>query len=267
MSEKATPSRRQFLKTTAAILAAPALLPVSAAEVSGQSQTAGAPAGNRSAARVLIATGQDYPGHLWRLTAPALAGELQKDARLQVRTIEDPLFLDSQALNDYDAMVLHFMNWEQPAPGAKARENLRQFVAGGKGLVLVHFACGAFQDWPEFSKLVGRVYDPKLRPHDPKGPFKVHIVDNQHPITRGLADFDTDDELYTCLTGDQPIQVLANARSKVDAKDYPMAFLVKYGHGRVFHSVLGHDVKALTFPGVAELFRRAVAWAGGLTPA
>ena len=219
----------------------------------------------KSQARVLLVTGVDYPGHLWRETAPVLARQLRQDPRLSVTVIEDPHFLDSAALRRYDAVVLHFMNWEVPAPGEAARENLRQFVAGGHGLVLVHFACGAWQDWPEFKNLAGRAWNPKLRPHDPRGPFTVHIADPTHPVTAGLKDFPTDDELYTCLDGESPIHVLATAKSKVDGKDYPMAFVLDYGQGRVFHSPLGHDVKALG-PEVGELFRRGTAWAAGLSP-
>jgi len=217
-------------------------------------------------ARILLVTGQDYPGHPWKLTAPALALELGRDPRLEVVTVEDPHFLDSAALARYDAVVLHFMNWEQPAPGEKARENLRRFVEGGKGLVLVHFACGAWQDWPGFADLAGRAWDPKMRPHDPRGVFRVKITDGEHPITRGMEAFDADDELYTCLAGSRPIHVLASARSSVDGVDYPMAFVLNHGKGRVFHSVLGHDLKAITVPGVATLYRRGTAWAAGLEP-
>jgi type 1 glutamine amidotransferase len=81
-----------------------------------------------------------------------------------------------------------------------------------------------------------------------------------------MADFDTQDELYSCLVGDHPIEVLAQAKSKVDAKYYPMAFASHYGKGRTFHCVLGHDAKALSFPGVQELYRRGCAWAAGLAP-
>jgi type 1 glutamine amidotransferase len=138
-------------------------------------------------------------------------------------------------------------------------------VAGGKGLVLVHFACGAFKDWPEFQKIAGRVYDPKLRAHDPYGKFTVDIVDPEHPITKGMKAFETVDELYTCLAeSDAKIKVVATARSKVDQKDYPMGFVLEYGKGRVFHSVLGHDVKAFGAEGVGELFRRACAWTAGI---
>ena len=88
-----------------------------------------------------------------------LAEALRKDPRLEVFTVEDPAFLDSPAINKYDVILLHFQNWQQPGPGERARENLRQFVEGGKGVVLVHFACGAwFGEWPEFAKLAGRTW-------------------------------------------------------------------------------------------------------------
>jgi type 1 glutamine amidotransferase len=223
-------------------------------------------AGKQQTANILLVTGIDHPAHNWRQTAPVLAEMLRRDKRMDVRIVEDPQFLDSSALERYDVIVLHFMDWQQPAPGSKARANLQKFVKGGKGLFVVHFACGAFQDWPEFRNLAGRVWDPKARAHDPHGAFLVNITDVSHPITKGLTSFEIEDELYTCLTGDRPVDMLATARSKVDNKIYPMAFAFSYGKGRVFHSALGHDVKAINNPGAAELFRRGCAWATGLPP-
>lgn len=216
--------------------------------------------------RVVIVTGQDYPGHKWRLTAPVLAEALGQDSRMHVSVVEEPKFLASPELSQYDVIVLHFMDWEQPDPGPVARANLKRFVEDGKGLFIVHFACGAFQEWPEFRTLAGRVWDPELRAHDPHGKFRVEITATEHPITRGLKPFDTVDELYTCLAGDRPVEILATARSKVDGKDYPMAMAFSYGKGRVFNSPLGHDVAAIKNPAVAELFRRGCAWAGRLPP-
>lgn len=217
--------------------------------------------------RVLIVTGIDYPGHKWPETAPVLAEGLGQDARLEVRVVEDPKFLASPELDTYDAVVLHFMDWEQPDPGAEARANLRAFVENGGGMTVVHFACGAFQEWPEFRDLAGRVWDPALRGHDPHGAFRVDIVKDDHPITKGMASFETTDELYTCLAGDRPVEMLATARSKVDGKDYPMAFVFPYGKGRVFHCPLGHDVEAFRNAAAMELFRRGCAWTAGLEPA
>lgn len=215
--------------------------------------------------KVVIVTGIDYPGHLWKETAPVLAEAIRKDPRLKVDVVESPAFLASEKLNEYAVVVLHFMNWETPDPGEQARQNLAKFVNNGGGLVLVHFACGALQGWPEFVKLAGRVYDSKLRPHDPYGPFQVVRTNVDHPITAGMQPFTTTDELYTCLApSDTPIEIIATAKSKVDGKDYPMGFVLNYGKGRVFHSVLGHDAQAIANPPVAELFRRASAWCANL---
>jgi len=229
---------------------------VGIASVEGKSQT--------PKKKVLIVTGIDYPGHKWKLTAPVLAKAIAADKRLSVTITEEPNDLASDKLGDYDVIVLHFMDWEVPDPGPKARANLKRVVQRGRGLVLVHFACGAFQEWPEFVKLAGRAWNPKLRGHDPHGKFTVKIKDERHPVMKGMKEFETVDELYTCLAGETPIKVLATARSKVDGKDYPMAFVLNYGKGRVFHSVLGHDVQAFESPYVGRLYRNACAWGAGL---
>jgi type 1 glutamine amidotransferase/HEAT repeat protein len=213
--------------------------------------------------KVLIVTGHDYPGHLWRETTPVLTAHLAQDPRLEISVTEDARFLGAPTLTNYACIVLHYMNWQDPGPGAAAQENLRRTLEAGTGLVLVHFACGAFQGWPEFVKMAGRVWDPKLRGHDPYGLFTVRIVDATHPVTKGLRDFTTTDELYTCLAGDTPVHLLCDAVSKVDQKPYPMAFVLEYGKGRVFLSTLGHDVKAFN-DAAGQLYRRATAWAAGV---
>jgi uncharacterized protein len=229
--------------------------------------TAGEP--NRKT-RVLLVTGMDYPGHKWQETSLVLAKALGRDPRLEVRVAEDPWFLDSAALDGYDVLVLHFQNWEQPGPGSGAKEKLKSFVAGGKGLVLVHFACGAWHgEWPEFQELAGRVWfgsnpGPGKRQHDPLGPFTVEICKPDHPITKGMKAFGTRDELYTCLTGEYPIEVVAQAKSKVDGVYYPIAFGSQFQKGRTFHCILGHDAAALSVAEVQELYARGCAWAAGL---
>ena len=94
----------------------------------------------------------------------------------------------------------------------------------------------------------------------------VRSTPSRPSITEGLDGFEISDELYTCLGGDRPIHVLATARSKVDGKDYPMALVREFGKGRVFHTVLGHDVRAVNAPGLAPLMQRACLWTAGQTP-
>ncbi|MGQ9576055.1 MAG: ThuA domain-containing protein [Thermoguttaceae bacterium] len=215
--------------------------------------------------RVLLVTGVDYAGHLWQQTTPALVELLKHDPRIQVTVTDKPGQLASEEIFAYDVLLLHFKNYDPLPQQEKAEANLVKYVQGGKGLALIHFACGAFEDWPEFADLAGRVWDRKTG-HDPRGPFVVKIAEPDHPVTQGLKDFQTDDELYTCLVGQRQIRILATARSKLTGKDHPMAFVFQYGKGRVFHTPLGHDVKAIKMPGFGELLRRGVAWAAGQPP-
>lgn len=217
--------------------------------------------------RVLVLTGDDYVGHPWRETAPAMAAVLREDLRLEVAISECPAMLGSPLLDYYDAVVIHFKDYAERLPlGEEAAAGLARYTAAGNGVVLSHFACGAFQERPDFVKVAGRVWNPALRGHDPHGVFRVRMQDTDHPVTAGMRDFEVLDELYTCLDGDTPIRVLADAVSVVDQKTYPMAFVVEGTGGRVFHCVLGHDTRAYAAQGVRDLYRRGTAWAAGLNP-
>jgi type 1 glutamine amidotransferase len=226
----------------------------------------------KGTARILIVTGEDYPGHKWKETCPVVKAELEKDPRLTVDVLADLKSLATVRLADYDAVVLHFKNYDPEVPGRKGFDNLARFVEEGGGLMILHFGCGAFQEFKDdFAKIAGRVWfgdktPPGRRNHDPHGEFTVNIATIDHPVTKGMKDFTTVDELYTCLEGDVPISTLATAVSKVDGVTYPMAFVFPCGKGRVFHSVLGHDTVAFAAQGPAELHRRGCAWVAGLEP-
>jgi type 1 glutamine amidotransferase len=176
-----------------------------------------------------------------------------------VETLSDIYRIDSVVLSRYDVVYLNFNNWGKPDPGKRSEESLERFVSKGGGLVIMHFASGSFENWPGYSKLAGKIWDRK-NTHDPRGSFRVELVDTLHPITLNLHSFETDDELYVCLTGDQPIHVLARARSSTTGNYYPMAFTLTYKKGRIFHTTLGHDARAIHIAGTAELIRRGVVW-------
>jgi len=214
--------------------------------------------------RVLIVTGEDA-WHDWKQTAAIVRTTLEQNPRIEARIVEDPEFLASPLLADYDVILLEFCNPNPLHHQAGAQKNLAQMVEQGKGLVVLHFSCGAFSTWPAYADLAGRIWDRKNY-HDPRGPFNVKIVDKQHPITVGMEDFQADDELYVCLAGEKKMDVLATARSKVTGQEYPMALTMSYGKGRVFNTPLGHDGKAVAMPGTAELLQRGVLWAAGRKP-
>jgi type 1 glutamine amidotransferase len=216
--------------------------------------------------RALILTGPQHPAHDWKATTAALQEVLGADPRAIVTVSENPEQLATADLSRYDLIVQNYNNWQAPTLGAAAREKLLQFVRGGKGLVVVHFANGAWLDWPDYRRLARRVWIEGTSGHDPYGAFQARIADRQHPVTRGLADWETTDELYFKQQGDQPVTPLITARSKVTGQDEPLAFVYDEGDGRVFQLLLGHDAPAIRNAGTAALLRRAAAWVARRDP-
>lgn len=222
--------------------------------------------------KAAIVTGHQYPGHHWRETSVALEDALRVDPRMEVTSIPDPEFLAKPELRDYDVILFNYCNWEQPQGiSADAQAGFVRYLREGGGLVLVHFSNGAFHfslpkagesDWPEYRNICRRVWNHQGKSgHDAYGRFTVNISDGDHPITRGMQPFETIDELYFRQEGDQPIHVIATARSQVTGQDEPMAFVYEYGQGRVLQTVLGHAAESLQTAGARELVRRGAVWA------
>jgi|GEM_PF-266963 type 1 glutamine amidotransferase/mono/diheme cytochrome c family protein len=224
--------------------------------------------------KALIVTGHQYPGHKWQLTTPVLREALMKDPRIEVSISENVEDLALAKVREFDLIVFNYCNWQKPGLSDDAKAGFTSYLAGGGGLILIHFANGAFHfslpeaaesDWPEFRKICRRVWDHTegKSGHDAYGSFKVQIQDPDHDITRGLQDFETIDELYFRQQGELPIHVLTSARSKVTGNDEPMAFVYEYGQGRVMQTVLGHADESLKVDAVQELIKRSAIWVAG----
>jgi uncharacterized protein len=212
--------------------------------------------------RVLLVTGDDVSVHKWAEVSQAIKETLESTGRFDVRTCEDAGVLDSaSSLARYDLIFLHFYNATTPTLSDTAKENLVQFVKGGKGLAVSHLSSASFKEWDEFHKMCGRYWVMGQSGHGPRGVFKARIVNKENPITKGLEDFEADDELYAKLQGDGPINVLVEADSDWSHKTEPLAFTVEYVKGRVFHEAFGHDGKAVRNPSVQKLIQRGSTWA------
>ncbi len=211
---------------------------------------------------VLLVTGDDVAVHPWAEVSQAIRETLLAADKFDVKVCEDPGVLESAtSLKRYDVIFLHLYNAKLPTLSDTAKQNLLDFVKGGKGLCVSHLSSASFKEWTEFQKLCGRYWVMGQSGHGPRSTFQAKIADKNHPITRGLADFEADDELYAKLQGDAPITVLVEADSDWSKKTEPLVFTVEYGKGRVFHNALGHDGKALSNPVVQKLTLRGCEWA------
>ncbi|MHC4581845.1 MAG: ThuA domain-containing protein, partial [Planctomycetota bacterium] len=155
---------------------------------------------------VLLITGADVGVHPWREMSETTREILVKTGRFEVKVCEDPHILESAtALEKYD--VIAFLIFTPAMIPAQAQENLLNYVKGGNGFFVQHLASASFPKWEEFGKLCGRKWVMRTSGHGPRSVFKSNIVNKKHPVTKGLSDFDTDDELYAKLQGDGKINV------------------------------------------------------------
>lgn len=212
--------------------------------------------------KVLLITGDDVaPAHDWKQMSQATREVLEKSGRFEVEVSETLAALDSRAnLNRFDLIFLTRYTREGTL-SAEAKQNLLSFVYEGKGFALSHLASASFPEWKEFQQMVGRYWVMGKSGHGPRSTFKVKIASNDNPVTKGLEDFHTDDELYGNLQGAEQIDVLVTADSEWSKQTEPLAFTRSYGKGRVFHELFGHDGAALRNPPVAALIVRGTEWA------
>jgi type 1 glutamine amidotransferase len=230
--------------------------------------------------RVLIVAGNEaHKWHNWEKTTPAIKTQLEIDPRITVDVSHDIEDLARKDLAVYDVIVQNsYANWHDPTPLSEAaRTAFVNFLQRGGGLVLIHFANGAWHfslpmagasDWPEYRQIVRRVWNHKgegeaRSGHDSFGPFTVKITPVEDPITSGLHDFDITDELYFRQVGTEPIEPLIAAHSKITNREEPLAWKYTYGKGRVFQTLLGHSEQTYEAFEACEMLRRAAAWCAG----
>ena len=94
-----------------------------------------------------------------------------------------------------------------------------------------------------------------LNVDDSSETHSIEIIDRDHPITRGVHDFEITDRLYE-LGGDlERMHVLAESRGKVVLHTQP------WGKGKVHYNGLGHDLAAIGNQSYLRLVVQAVGWA------
>jgi type 1 glutamine amidotransferase len=212
--------------------------------------------------RALLITGDDVSVHPWREISETTRSILVDSKKFDVKVCEDPLILESEtALKAYDVIVFTIFSRSIKMLPGQAQENLLNFVKGGKGFFVQHLATASFAKWDEFGKLCGRRWVMGTSGHGPRGVFEAKVVNKEHPITAGMNNFETDDELYAKLQGTGKINVLVEADSDWSKKTEPLIFTLNYGKGRTVHNAFGHDRKALMTPSVQKIIARGVEYA------
>jgi hypothetical protein len=213
--------------------------------------------------RVLVVTG----GHDFE-RAPFL--QMFKDnPAIVFEAVEHPQAharFGAAAARAWDVLVLYDM-WQPLTPQAKA-----DFVAllrEGKGIVSLHHSIANYQDWEEYGRMIGGKYFVKpgkqggvdfptsTYKHDVR--FKVEVAAKDHPVTRGLSDFEILDETYHGMWVDPAATVLLRT---AEPSSHPViAWARQEQASRVVYLQLGHDRHAFGHPSYRRLVAQAVEWA------
>jgi type 1 glutamine amidotransferase len=260
--------------------------------------TAGPMALGADKLRVLIIDGQN--NHNWRAMTPPIKASLEQTGRFTVDVATTPDAKGSTEdwakfnpdFTKYDVVLSNYNGQPWPEP---VRKGLEKYVADGGGLVILHAANNAFADWPEYNKMIGLgwrdnkfgdrvtldesgkvVRTPKGEGpgagHGPTHPFKIVARQPEHPVMKGMPKswLHATDELYHGQRGPaNDMEILASAFSAKDkggtGTNEPIIWVIPYGKGRVFTTVMGHtmgnDITAIRCVGFLTVVQRGTEWA------
>jgi type 1 glutamine amidotransferase len=242
--------------------------------------------------KCLIVDGQN--NHKWQETTPVLRKQLEEGGLFACDVLTSP-----PAKGDFSAFRPDFQKYAvvvsnyngEPWPQA-VEESFEKYVRAGGGFVSYHAADNAFPEWKAFNDMIAlggwggrdeksgpmaRFRDGKLvidrKPgkgghHGQRHEYQIATRDPQHPIMKGMPALwmHAKDELYDSMRGPAAnIHLLGTAFSKTEfggtGENEPLLFTVKYGSGRVFHTMLGHDTEAMNCMGFIVTLRRGAEWA------
>ncbi|MDO9552447.1 PVC-type heme-binding CxxCH protein [Rhodonellum sp.] len=165
----------------------------------------------------------------------------------------DPNDLNEENLNKYDGIMIYANHDEITKEQEKA---LKDFVEGGKAMVPIHSASFCFRNSEWFVEAVGG----QFKSHG-TGDFTVDIVDNSHPVIKGINEFSTWDETYVHSQLNPDMTVLME---RVDGEHRePWTWVRNQGKGRVFYTAYGHDERTWSQVEFHNLVANGVLWAVG----
>ncbi len=148
------------------------------------------------------------------------------------------------------------------------RTRFEAFLRRGGGLVVIHdgVVSGDQNDWAKKVQGGSWVWDNR-RTKWFEGEVGMYFINPNHPISKGVSNFDWKDEIYYDLDMAPDVTVLATSFHSVFIIAPQMWVYEKTWEGgsapyRAFVSLPGHEHKSFQTPHYRALLLRGIAWAG-----
>jgi type 1 glutamine amidotransferase len=175
-------------------------------------------------------------------------------------------YADLEKLNGYHVIV---PCWTMGEIKGDLVKNLSEAVKDGTGLAGWHGGmCDSFRQNTDYQFMTGGQWVAH-----PGGivKYRVNITDHEHPITKGLEDFEIESEQYylhvdpavkvLATTSLAPERVMGNTGPGGGDVVMPVTWTKMWGKGRVSYTSLGHVAKDFSIPQVIEMVTRGCKWA------
>lgn len=206
-----------------------------------------------------------WPGH-FPYEVAQWANALMADLGFDVEETQDPSVLERD-LTTFDLIVIGWTQYTTTEDlSDKAEMRLHEAVRGGTGLAGWHGMTAAFRSSLQFSLLTGASFLDHPGGEGVPVPYRIEIVDRNHPATEGVPDFDIASEQYY-MHVDPNVHVLARSTFSgehwpwLDGVAMPASYVRTWGKGRVFYASPGHVPAELQIPAAERLVRQGLAWA------
>ena len=171
---------------------------------------------------------------------------------------------------EYSHALENNQGWPKEHPEAWITEEqgraIKGFVEAGGALYALHNSSHISLSSPDYRQVMGGAYidHPALRP------FKVSVVNKEHPITRGVQDFIVNDEQHFVTYDKDPKYILLRSENidgltdVSEGKDLGAKAIAgwayDFGRGRVAFTAVGHTLHAMWQPEYFKLQKNVVRW-------
>ncbi|MGO9241962.1 MAG: ThuA domain-containing protein [Bryobacteraceae bacterium] len=179
----------------------------------------------------------------------------EKTGAYQAVFSPDGALLEPDKITQFDAVYLNNTHGDIFDTPAK-REAFRKFIAQGGGLVANHATTVASTDWTEFGEILGargashHGTDEKvtIKLDDPTSPLNAVYGGQEFVYADEIFRFDPPNpraKVHVLLSIDVPKtdmkQGYCYGTCDHPDNDYPIAWIHRYGQGRVYYTCLGHN--------------------------